>query len=145
MTDGDDIYRQCCMIYAQANILARRFSFCSDAVRTSLFEAYCTPLYTAPLWSNYKKAVMQRIQVAYNDALRIPLKRPRWCSASELFVSAHFNTLQAGERNLVHKFICRLDASENEIILVLSNIRFSTVRYQSQLRRQWHSCLFLRT
>ncbi len=93
MTDDDDIYRQRCEIYAQVtNILARRFRFCSDAVKTSLFKAYCTPLYTAHLWSNYKKASMQRLQVAYNDALRILLKRPGWCSASELCqcASIHF-------------------------------------------------------
>ncbi len=59
MTDECDIYRQRCKIYAQANVLARRFSFYSDAVKIFLFKAYCTPLYTAHLWPNYKKASMQ--------------------------------------------------------------------------------------
>ena len=74
MTDDDDIRRQCCKMYAQANTLARRFHSCTDDVKISLFKAYCTPLYTAYLWINYKKASMKKLQVACNDALRILLK-----------------------------------------------------------------------
>jgi len=38
-----------------------------------LFKAYCTTIYTAHLWSSYKKSSMQKLQVAYNDAMRILL------------------------------------------------------------------------
>jgi len=79
--------------------------------------------------------------VAYNDAMRILLKRPRW--TSEMFVAAGVNTFNAVLINLMHKFICRVDDSENEIMF-LSNIKFSTTRYQSQLWRHWYSCLFLK-
>ena len=51
-------------MYAQANILSRKFSMCTDGVKLSLFRAYCTPLYTAHLWSNYKKASLQKLHVA---------------------------------------------------------------------------------
>ena len=88
MTDDEDIRRQCRKMYAQANILARKFSMCSEAVKITLFRAYCTPLYTAHLWSRYKRASFQKLQVAYNDAMRILLKRPRWSSASAMFVAA---------------------------------------------------------
>ncbi len=119
MTDDDDIYRQCCKLYIKANTLARKFQSCSVAVKVALFKAYCTPLCTAHLWTNYKKASMQRLQVAYNDAL------------------------QAVLRNLMYRFICQLDASKNEIILSVTNIRYSTVRYQSRCWRHWYKCLFL--
>jgi len=98
---------------------------------------------TAHLWLNYRKASLRKLQVAYNDAMRILLKRPRWSSASEMFVAAGVNTLQAVLRNLMYKCICRLNDSDNEILLALSNIRFSTTRYQSQLWRHWYSCLFV--
>ena len=55
---------------------------------------------------------MKRLQAAYNGALRILLKRPRWGSASEVFVSTRANTLQAVVRNIVYKFTRRLDVSE---------------------------------
>ncbi len=42
MTDDEDNERQRRMMYMQANILLRKFSFCSDEVKVSLFKAYCT-------------------------------------------------------------------------------------------------------
>ena len=74
--DDKDIHRQRCKIYAQANMLLRKFSMCSDSVKCSLFRSYVTPLYTAQLWSNYKKMSMQRLKVAYNDARRLLLRVP---------------------------------------------------------------------
>ncbi len=101
MTDNDDIYRQCRTLYTQANIVLRKFGSCSNKVKLSLFRAYCTPLYTAHLWSNYNKVSFQKLQVAYNDTLRQLMKRPRWSSASELFVTCRVNSLSAVLRNLM--------------------------------------------
>ena len=66
--DDRDISRQCRKLYAQANMLLRRFSMCSAPVKCALFKAYCTPMYTAFLWCSYKKGSMRRLNVAYNDA-----------------------------------------------------------------------------
>ncbi len=137
MTDDEDIERQRRM---QANILLRKFSFCSDEVKVSLFKAYCTTLYTAHLWCNYRASSLQKLQVAYNDAMRILLRRPRWRSASEMFVSVRVITCKALLRNLMHRFICRLNASKNEMIVGLSDIRVST-RYQSKLWTHWYCCI----
>ncbi len=68
MADDEDVYRQCHEMYAHANMLSSKFSMCIDDLKMSLFRLYCTPLYTAHLWSNYRKASLQRLQVAYNDA-----------------------------------------------------------------------------
>jgi len=64
--------------------------------------------------------------VIYNDAMRILLKRPRW-TASEMFVAAGVNTSKAVLRNLMYKFICRVDDSENEIIMFLSITKCTTM------------------
>ena len=130
-----------CILYAQANMLARKFHFASDSVKTALFRAYCTPLYTAPLWVKFKKASLHKIQVAYNDCLRILLQKPRWCSASELFCKAGICTFQALLRHLMYKFICRLNVSENTIIKLLTNTDYSSVRYQSFMWSHWYRCL----
>jgi len=80
----------------------------------------------------------------YNNAMRILLNRPRWSSASEMFVAAGVNTFQAVLRNRMYKFICRVDDSKNSIIMVLSNIKFSTTPYQSQLWRHRYNFLFIK-
>ena len=49
LSDDDDVQRQCCMLYGQANMLARKFHMCTDDVKIALFKTYCTPLYTAHL------------------------------------------------------------------------------------------------
>ena len=74
--------------------------------------------------------------MAYNDALRILLKRPRWTSASELFVSAGVNTLQVVLRNVMHRFICWLNDSENQNVVAIVNI-YSDTRCTSQFWGHW--------
>jgi len=61
-----------------------------------------------------------------------------------MFVAAGVNTFKAVFRNLMYKFICRVDDFKNEIIMFLSNIKFSTTHYQSQLWRHWYRCLFIK-
>lgn len=141
--DDDDIQRQCCKLYAQANMLARKFYMCTNDVKISLFRTYCTPLYTAHLWCSYSKAKMNKIRVAYNDALRILLKTPRWESASALFVTANVPTFQALMRNLMYKFMCRLTVSRNAIIMCLTSIKESDTQYCSDIWKYWKSQLYV--
>ena len=141
LLDDDDMYRQRRMLLVQANILARRFHWCSDQVKFSLFRSYCTPLYTAPLWVRYKKESFHKLKVAYNDCFRILLNKPRWSSASDLFCSAGISTFAALLRHLMYKFLCRLNVSKNSIIQLLINPKLSSVRYGSCFWTYWYECL----
>ena len=141
--DDRDVYRQCRKIYAQANMLLRKFSMCSDDVKCSLFRAYVTPLYTAHLWYSYRVRSMQKLKVAYNDAMRLLLHIPRWHSASQLFVSVGVPTCDALLRRLMYKFMCRLDVSENSIIEALTSPVSSSYRYTSRLREHWRNSLYI--
>ena len=60
-SDDKDIYRQRRKLYAQANMLCRRFSMRSVPVKISLFRAYRTPLYTAHLWCCYQQGSMRNL------------------------------------------------------------------------------------
>ena len=141
MYDDDDMFRQRRTLYAQANMLRRKFHSCSHVIKVNLFRTYCTPLYTAPLWVKFKKASMYKLQVAYNDCLRILLKQPRWCSASDMFCRSGVCTLQALLRNLMYKFICRLNVSMNSVVLRLVDPTSSDTRYQSALWKHWYTSL----
>ena len=143
MSDDADLGRQCRRLYAQGNTLVRKFHICSTEVKVTLFKTYCTPLYTAHLWSRYRKCSMKKLTVAYNDCMRILLRVPRFLSASQMFVNMQVPTCQAVLRNLMYKFICRLDKSENTIINVLVNPAKSDVRFSSMLRKHWHKQLYV--
>ena len=62
---------------------------CFRKVKVELFRAYCTPLYTAHLWSRYKKSSMKKLTVAYNDAMRMLLRIPRHSSVSKMFADVN--------------------------------------------------------
>ena len=141
MSDDEDIFRQRRTLYAQANMLKKKFHCCSNEVKTNLFRTYCTPLYTAPLWFKFTKASMYKLQVAYNDCMRILLKQPRWCSASQLFCNVGVTTFHALLRTLMYKFICRLNVCTNSIVKVLVDPMHSDTRYQSATWKHWYSRL----
>ena len=143
LSDDRDIFRQRRKLYAQANTLIRKFNFCSVPVKISLFKAYCTPLYTAHLWRRYKKGSLQKLTVAYNDCMRLLLKAPRCCSASQMFVDINVPTCPAVLRNLIYRFMCRLTVSRNSIILALSDPAKSSARLTSKLWSHWRSSLYV--
>ncbi len=52
LNDDAHIARQCRQLYAQGNIILRKFHMCSLDVKLKLFKTYCTPMYTSQLWWN---------------------------------------------------------------------------------------------
>ncbi len=57
-------------------MLLHKFSMCPVNVKCSLFRAFYTPMYAAHLWCSYRESSMQRLIVAYNDAMRLWLQVP---------------------------------------------------------------------
>ena len=135
--DDDDMLRQRRMLYAQANMLSRKFYWCSTDGKINLFKTYCTPLYTVCLWVYYK-ASLCKLVVAYNDCLRVVLRKPRWTSASDLFCQSRISSFEALLRNLMYKFICRLNLSQNAIIKMISDPSCSMMRYVSNYWQHWY-------
>ena len=138
--DDTDIYRQCRQLYAQGNMLARRFYMCSDNVKVRLFHTYCSSMYTSQLWWNYKQVSIKKLYVAYNNAFRILLKLPRDCSASGMFAQNNVRSCPAVIRNLVFKFMNRIDISCNNIV---KSVLASDMRWQSRIRLHWMKLLYV--
>ena len=44
LTDDDDMMRQRRQLYAQGNVISRRFHMCSVEVYNMLFRTFCTPM-----------------------------------------------------------------------------------------------------
>ena len=89
LSDDLDIKRQLRCLYVQGNILSRRFAHCSGIVKMQLFRSYCSAFYTANLWCNFKKGIMNRFVTAYNNVYRSIIGVPKYCSASQMVASTN--------------------------------------------------------
>ena len=55
-----DLKRQMRKIYANANLLMRKFSCCSVSVKCYLFKTYCFTLYCDPMHFDCTKTALQK-------------------------------------------------------------------------------------
>ncbi len=74
--------------------------------------------------------------------MRLLLRLPRYHSDSQLFANIGVPAFQAVLRNLVFKFITRLDKSDNIIIQGLVKIGESDLRFTSAIWRHWYKFLY---
>ena len=65
-----DVTRQTRKFYMQANLLLHNFRHCSDDVKCSLFQTYCTNMYCCQLWFNSTKSSINKLSTSYNSVLR---------------------------------------------------------------------------
>ena len=139
LNDNNDIIRQCRSIYGKGNSLIRTFYKCSDSVKVTLFNFYCSSLYCAQLWSRYTQATLRKICVAYHGVFKKLLDFPRSTSNSMLFTFYREPTFQELVRKCIHSFRSRLESSENPVILSLLS---SSQLPSSNLNRRWRSLLY---
>ena len=119
----------------------RKFGICTDTVKNPLFKVYCTPLYTAHLWWNFSKAAITKLYVAYNNITRILFHEPKWCSASQMFVSRGLPTCQVVVRKSVHSFMRRIENTCNAYIQQIA-VKSQT-RFCSSIWKHWMRLLFV--
>ncbi len=85
-------------------------------VKVSLFKTYCTPNYTAHLWWNYRKYSIRKLNIAYNDIMRLLLRLLHHHSASQLFANVNVPGFYAVIRNIMFTSITRrLDLTSQKI------------------------------
>ena len=137
LKDDDDIACQRRALCGRANLLLRKFSKCSPAVKMRLFNSFCNNIYGVQLWCKYKAASIRSIHVCHNNALRRLLGLPRTASATNSFVSNSVNNFCVLRRKNVYSFTCRLQRSENELLKVLCN----SDMYYSGLQLHWQNLL----
>ena len=65
------VARQTRKFYMKANLLLRRnFRYCSDDVKCTLFQRFCTNMYCCHLWFNSTKSSLIQQATNYNSVLR---------------------------------------------------------------------------
>ena len=63
--------RQRKKIFMQGNSLIRKFYMCSIDVKITLFQSFCSPLYTAHLWTNYSRNDIFKLYRAYHNTFKL--------------------------------------------------------------------------
>ena len=140
LRDDADMMRQCRQLYAQANMLKKNFSMCTNPVKQSLFKAYCYSMYTCQLWWNFTNVAYRKVKVAYNDCFRMLMGMPRYTSASTLFVRNNLFTFDGLLRHLTYRFIVRINHCENYLVNAITG---SDVKYCSNIRTHWFKNLYV--
>ena len=74
-------------------------------------------------------ASIHKLKVAYNNVFWMLLRLLKYCSASTMFVENCVPNSEAVIRNLVYKFMLRLDASDNKLVnaIMTSDLLFVLV------------------
>ena len=139
LSDEADIEEKVRSLYVRCNSLLRKFYFCSDKVKNKLFSCYCSNVYLCSLWVKFRKSVLKRFTVAYNNAFRIMHGLSMRCSASFMFANARVDSCQARTRKCIHSIMCRIGVSTNCIV---KRIATSDVHTLSQLHSVWYSALY---
>ena len=78
---------------------------CSLDVKVKLFKTYCTPLYTAQLWWNYKKVSINKLYRAYHNVFKMFLGVLKFESTSTLCVLFNVPCCAAVIRNLLYRLL----------------------------------------
>ncbi|XP_053614048.1 uncharacterized protein LOC128677324 [Plodia interpunctella] len=120
LRDDDDIERERRALSVRANMLARRFARCSRDVKITLFRAFCTSFYTCSLWASYTQKAYNALRVQYNNAFRMLLGLPRFCSASGMFADARVDCVYTTMRKRCASLVRRVRESNNSILRMIA-------------------------
>ena len=135
-----DLKRQMRKMYANANLLLRKFSKCSVNVKCYLLKTYCSNLYCAPMWFDCTKTELTKLKLAYNNSLRRFMDLPWHNSAREMFVNLNIKSFGELLRVVVHGFLLRIIISKN---FMLSSICNSSCSIYSKLWAWWRTLLYV--
>jgi len=95
-------------LYAIVNIIIRKFSHASLNTKLMLFRAYCTPICGCQLWSTMFQYLYGKLRdlLIMMSSYSYLLHKPRWCSASRLFVFHTVPSFTEIIRKLVYSLSC---------------------------------------
>ena len=97
------IARQCRQLYAQGNMILRKFHMCTPDVKLTLFRTYFTPMYTSQLWWSYRKATINKLYTSYHNILKMFLGLSKFESTSMLCTYVNVQCCHSVIRSLVYR------------------------------------------
>ena len=89
-------------------------------------------MYTLQLWWNYKKCTMKLLLITYHNVFKMSISMSKYESTSLLCTVYNVLCCQAVIRNLVYRFMCRLQASNTSLVM---SIQSSSLVYTPRIRK----------
>ena len=137
--DDRDILKEMRKLCYRGNCLIRKFRFCNEDVKCTLFRSFCYSLYCCSLWSSFKNCTLQRLKVNYNNIMRRLMGVPTYSSASFLFGTLGVRSFNELLRTNQYSLMKRVKDSTNRLIMDINN---TDVILQSVIRHHWNQSLF---
>ena len=134
MKDTTDIEHRRRKLCALGNMITRRFAFCNEDTKFTLFRSFCYSIYGCSLWSNHTQEHLRRLKVVHNNILRRLTNTPTYQSAKDLFRRCNLRNLDAIRFRTVQSLKSRLLVSNNSLI---TNILESEARIRSPIWLKW--------
>ncbi|XP_075990221.1 uncharacterized protein LOC142985865 [Anticarsia gemmatalis] len=126
-----DMERERRALCIRCNMLARRFARCTEQVKVTLFRAFCQTFYTCSLWANYTQGTYSALRIQYNNAFRVLMGLPRYCSASGMFAEANVDGFHAIIRKRCASMLARVRSSPSTMLTTCAG------RWDSVLLAHW--------
>ncbi|RVE53908.1 hypothetical protein evm_001311 [Chilo suppressalis] len=92
---------------------------------------FLNSFYTCSLWVDYTQRAYSDLRVQYNNAFRVLMGLPRFCSASGMFAESQIDGFHAIMRKRCASMLGRLRASSNGILRTLA------ARWDSPMLKRW--------
>ena len=132
--------RQTHKFYMQANLLLRNFRYCSDNVKCTLFQSYCTNMYSCQLWFNYTKSSLIKLSTSYIVVCFIEFCISKPYRASNMFLSRRIPSFAELLRKSIYRFKNPIELSSNSIITACLS---PLIYVSSAIRKWWSSVLYI--
>ena len=122
--DDDDIQREINNMFVRTNILIRKFSKCTDAVKIVLFKAYCICLYDASLWKRYNVSALNKLRSCYNRCIKLFFEFKRRDSLTSILVNLDLPSFDTVLANATFSFVRLWSSCNNHIVTHLQRFNF---------------------
>jgi hypothetical protein len=116
-SDDDDIKREIRNLFTRTNILIRRYSKCSLAVKLNLFKAYCMCLYDAGIWNYYSNSVFNKLRSCYNKCIKMFFDYSRRHSVTLMLSDLNLPSFDNLYMNCVHRSCANCSACNNNKLI----------------------------
>ena len=108
-----DLKRQMRKYYANANMLLRKFSYCSPDAKCCMCKSYCSTTYCSSMWFD---STVTSMTIAYNNGFRRLLNLTKYNSASQMFINLNIPSFGEQLRKFVFRFRKRIINSDNSLV-----------------------------